>query len=391
MPSTRPQAARRRRSRQIVVGRGKNAVPVGGDAPVSVQSMTTTVTADVNATLQQIAELTAAGCQIVRVAVPSQDDADALPAIAAKSQLPVVADIHFQPKYVFAAIEAGCAAVRVNPGNIKRFDDRVAEIAEAAKQAGTPIRIGVNAGSLDARLLERYGRPCADALVESALWECSLFEEHDFTDLKISVKHHDPVVMIEAYRKLAAACDYPLHLGVTEAGPAFQGTVKSAVAFGALLAEGIGDTIRVSLSAPPVEEVKVGTAILEALHLRERGLEIVSCPSCGRAQVDVYTLAERVTAGLEGFPAPLRVAVMGCVVNGPGEAREADLGVASGNGKGQIFVKGKVVKTVPEDQIVETLIEEAMRIADDMGIDIDGDGDGDDEGGGGPGPQIIVS
>jgi (E)-4-hydroxy-3-methylbut-2-enyl-diphosphate synthase len=388
MPAIRPQVARRRRSRQIMVGRGKNAVPVGGDAPVSVQSMTTTVTADVNATLQQIAELTASGCQIVRVAVPSQDDADALPAIAAKSQIPVIADIHFQPKYVFAALDAGCAAVRVNPGNIKKFDDKVAEIAKAAKDAATPIRIGVNAGSLDKRLLDKYGKPTADALVESALWECSLFEEHDFRDIKISVKHHDPVVMIEAYRKLAAACEYPLHLGVTEAGPAFQGTVKSAVAFGALLAEGIGDTIRVSLSAPPVEEVKVGTAILEALHLRERGLEIVSCPSCGRAQVDVYTLADRVTAGLEGFPAPLRVAVMGCVVNGPGEAREADLGVASGNGKGQIFVKGKVVKTVPEDQIVETLIEEAMRIADEMGISVDPDDEGAADG---PGPQVVVS
>jgi (E)-4-hydroxy-3-methylbut-2-enyl-diphosphate synthase len=230
-----------------------------------------------------------------------------------------------------------------------------------------------------------YGKATPVALVESALWEASLFEEHDFRDIKISVKHNDPVVMIEAYRRLAAACDYPLHLGVTEAGPAFQGTIKSAVAFGALLAEGIGDTIRVSLSAPPVEEVKVGAAILEALHLRERGLEIVSCPSCGRAQVDVYTLAERVTAGLEGFPVPLRVAVMGCVVNGPGEAREADLGVASGNGKGQIFVKGEVVKTVPEAMIVETLIEEAMRIADEMGVEIDPDGTD------GPGPEVVVS
>ena len=211
-----------------------------------------------------------------------------------------------------------------------------------------PIRIGVNAGSLDKRLLEKYGKATAEALVESALWECSLFEEHGFRDIKISVKHNDPVVMIRAYRQLAEQCDYPLHLGVTEAGPAFQGTIKSAVAFGALLAEGIGDTIRVSLSAPPAEEVKVGLAILESLALRERGLEIVSCPSCGRAQVDVYTLADQVTAALDGFPAPLRVAVMGCVVNGPGEAREADLGVASGNGKGQIFVKGKVIKTVPE-------------------------------------------
>lgn len=357
--------ATRRVSRQIMVGN----VPVGGDAPVSVQSMTTTVTADINATLQQIAELTASGCQIVRVAVPTQDDADALPIIAKKANIPVIADIHFQPKYVFAAIDAGCAAVRVNPGNIKQFDDKVGEIAKAAKEAGVPIRIGVNAGSLDKRLLEKYGRATPEALVESALWECSLFEEHDFRDIKISVKHNDPVVMINAYRQLAAACDYPLHLGVTEAGPAFQGTIKSAVAFGALLSEGIGDTIRVSLSAPPAEEVKVGNQILESLNLRQRGLEIVSCPSCGRAQVDVYKLAEEVTAGLEGMEVPLRVAVMGCVVNGPGEAREADLGVASGNGKGQIFVKGEVIKTVPESKIVETLIEEALKLAEQMQAD----------------------
>ena len=358
--------ATRRVSRQIQVG----GVPVGGDAPVSVQSMTTTLTSDVNATLQQIAQLTASGCQIVRVAVPSQDDADALPMIAKKSQIPVIADIHFQPKYVFAALDAGCAAVRVNPGNIRKFDDQVGEIAKRAKYLGTPIRIGVNAGSLDPRLYEKYGKATPEALVESALWECSLFEEHDFRDIKISVKHNDPVVMIQSYRQLAAACDYPLHVGVTEAGPAFQGTIKSAVAFGALLAEGIGDTIRVSLSAPPVEEVKVGNQILESLGLRKRGLEIVSCPSCGRAQVDVYTLADQVSAALEGLDVPLRVAVMGCVVNGPGEAREADLGVASGNGKGQIFVRGEVIKTVPEARIVETLVEEAARLAEELGADL---------------------
>ncbi|UIR20793.1 flavodoxin-dependent (E)-4-hydroxy-3-methylbut-2-enyl-diphosphate synthase [Streptomyces spinosirectus] len=362
MPSVPTKIAERRRSRQIQVG----TVAVGGDAPVSVQSMTTTRTSDIGATLQQIAELTASGCQIVRVACPTQDDADALATIARKSQLPVIADIHFQPKYVFAAIEAGCAAVRVNPGNIKQFDDKVKEIARAAKDHGTPIRIGVNAGSLDRRLLQKYGKATPEALVESALWEASLFEEHDFRDIKISVKHNDPVVMIEAYKQLAAQCEYPLHLGVTEAGPAFQGTIKSAVAFGALLSQGIGDTIRVSLSAPPVEEVKVGIQILESLNLKQRGLEIVSCPSCGRAQVDVYKLAEEVTAGLTGMEVPLRVAVMGCVVNGPGEAREADLGVASGNGKGQIFVKGEVIKTVPESKIVETLIEEAMKIAEQM-------------------------
>ncbi|MBP2327165.1 (E)-4-hydroxy-3-methylbut-2-enyl-diphosphate synthase [Kibdelosporangium banguiense] len=377
MPAPLVSLAPRRRSRQLMV----RDVPVGGDAPVSVQSMTTTVTADVDKTLQQIAELTASGCQIVRVAVPSQDDADALPVIARKSQIPVIADIHFQPKYVFAAIEAGCAAVRVNPGNIKKFDDKVKQIAAAAKDHGTPIRIGVNAGSLDPRLLAKYGKATPEALVESALWECSLFEEHGFTDIKISVKHHDPVVMINAYRQLAGQCDYPLHLGVTEAGPEFQGTVKSAVAFGALLAEGIGDTIRVSLSAPPVQECKVGIQILESLGLRERRLEIVSCPSCGRAQVDVYRLAEEVMAGLEGMEVPLRVAVMGCVVNGPGEAREADLGVASGNGKGQIFVKGEVIRTVPEHQIVTTLIDEAMKIAERMRDDGVASGE----------PQVTVS
>jgi (E)-4-hydroxy-3-methylbut-2-enyl-diphosphate synthase len=366
-PLPPPVVAPRRVSRKIKVGK----VEVGGDAPVSVQSMTTTPTTDINATLQQIAELTASGCDIVRVACPSQDDAEALPAIARKSQIPVIADIHFQPKYVYAAIDAGCAAVRVNPGNIRQFDDQVGEIARRAKAANVSIRIGVNAGSLDKRILEKYGKPTAEALVESAVWEASLFEEHDFHDFKISVKHNDPVVMIKAYQLLAERGDWPLHLGVTEAGPAFQGTIKSATAFGALLSQGIGDTIRVSLSAPPVEEVKVGIQILQSLNLRPRKLEIVSCPSCGRAQVDVYKLADEVTAGLEGMTVPLRVAVMGCVVNGPGEAREADLGVASGNGKGQIFVRGEVIKTVPESMIVETLIEEAMRIAEEMGEPMD--------------------
>lgn len=363
MPAAPPPVlAPRRKTRKIKVGK----VEVGGDAPISVQSMTTTPTTDINATLQQIAELTTAGCDIVRVAVPTSDDAEALPIIAKKSQIPVIADIHFQPKYVFQAIDAGCAAVRVNPGNIRKFDDQVKQIAQAAKDAGISLRIGVNAGSLDKRLLAKYGKATPEALVESAVWEASLFEEHDFHDFKISVKHNDPVVMVRAYELLSERGDWPLHLGVTEAGPAFQGTIKSATAFGSLLSKGIGDTIRVSLSAPPVEEVKVGNQILQALNLRPRKLEIVSCPSCGRAQVDVYTLAEKVTAGLEGMTVPLRVAVMGCVVNGPGEAREADLGVASGNGKGQIFVRGEVIKTVPESMIVETLIEEAMRIADEM-------------------------
>ena len=359
-----PTLAERRKTRQIMVGN----VPVGSDAQISVQSMTTTQTTDINGTLQQIAELTASGCDIVRVACPTQDDADVLHVIAKKSQIPVIADIHFQPKYVFQAIDAGCGAVRVNPGNIKKFDDKVGEIAKAAKDAGVSLRIGVNAGSLDPRLLEKYGKPTPEALVESAVWEASLFEEHDFHDFKISVKHNDPVVMVKAYEMLAERGDWPLHLGVTEAGPAFQGTIKSSVAFGSLLSKGIGDTIRVSLSAPPVEEIKVGNQILESLNLRPRKLEIVSCPSCGRAQVDVYKLADDVTAGLEHLTVPIRVAVMGCVVNGPGEAREADLGVASGNGKGQIFVKGEVIKTVPEDEIVQTLIDEANRIAADMDV-----------------------
>ena len=365
MPTAPPPVlAPRRKSRQIKVGK----VLVGGDAPVSVQSMCTTPTTDINATLQQIAELTASGCDIVRVAVPSQDDADALPIIARKSQIPVIADIHFQPKYVFAAIDAGCAAVRVNPGNIRKFDDQIEAIAKAASDAGVSIRIGVNAGSLDRRIMAKYGKATPEALVESAKWEASLFEQYDFHDFKISVKHNDPVVMVRAYELLAAEGDWPLHLGVTEAGPAFQGTIKSATAFGALLSQGIGDTIRVSLSAPPVEEVKVGNQILQSLNLRPRKLEIVSCPSCGRAQVDVYSLADSVTEGLQGMSVPLRVAVMGCVVNGPGEAREADLGVASGNGKGQIFVRGEVVKTVPESEIVATLIEEANRLAAELGV-----------------------
>ena len=370
IPKVKEAPFPRRKTRLIHVG----DLPVGGGSPITVQSMTTTKTHDIGATLQQIAELTAAGCDIVRVACPTDKDAEALPIIARQSTIPVIADIHFQPKYVFAAIDAGCAAVRVNPGNIRKFDDQVGAITKAAAENIVSLRIGVNAGSLDRRMYEKYGRATPEALAESAIWEASLFEEHGFHDFKISVKHHDPVTMIRAYEILSDAGDWPLHLGVTEAGPAFQGTIKSATAFGALLREGIGDTIRVSLSAPPVEEVKVGLQILQSMGLRERTLEIVSCPSCGRAQVDVYTLAEEVTEGLKELTVPLRVAVMGCVVNGPGEAREADLGVASGNGKGQIFIKGKVVETVPEDQIVETLIKHANALAEEMGLE-EGDGE----------------
>jgi (E)-4-hydroxy-3-methylbut-2-enyl-diphosphate synthase len=365
-PAARPavEPPRRRTTRRIRVG----GVEVGGGAPVSVQSMTTTKTHDVNATLQQIAALNATGIDIVRVACPRQEDADALATIAAKSTVPVVADIHFQWKYAMQAIAAGVAKVRINPGNIHKAGDhsKVKVIGDAARERGIPIRIGVNGGSLEQRLLAKYGGATPDALVESALDEVRLLEEVDFHDIAISVKHSDPWVMIQTYRKLADATDYPLHLGVTEAGPPRTGVPKSAVGIGALLAEGIGDTIRVSLSADPVEEVKAGIAILESLHLRERGLDVVSCPSCGRAEVDVYTLADKVQTALEGLDVPLRVAVMGCVVNGPGEAREADLGVAAGKKKGQIIQHGQVVYTVQESDIVETLVHLANEMADDI-------------------------
>jgi (E)-4-hydroxy-3-methylbut-2-enyl-diphosphate synthase len=350
----------RRPTRRIAIG----GVPIGGGAPISVQSMTTTKTADVNATLQQIASLVAAGVDIVRVAVPHWEDAEALVAIAAKSTVPVVADIHFQWKYAIAALEAGIQGLRINPGNI-RYQDKVRVIAREAKARGVPIRIGVNAGSLEKELLERYGAPTPEALVESALNEARILEDEDFVDIKISVKHSDPRVMIEAYRRLAAACDYPLHLGVTEAGPMPMGGVKSAVGIGALLSEGIGDTIRVSLTDDPVEEVKVGTKILESLGLRRRGLDLVACPSCGRAEVDVLGLTKDVNAALEreGITQPVRVAVMGCVVNGPGEAREADLGIAAGKGQGFLIVGGEVVDKIPESEFVTRLVAEAKRLA----------------------------
>jgi (E)-4-hydroxy-3-methylbut-2-enyl-diphosphate synthase len=354
--------SQRRQTRQLHVGR----VAVGGDAPISIQSMTTTKTADINATLQQIASLVAAGVDIVRVAVPHWEDAEALVAIAAKSTVPVVADIHFQWKYAMAALEAGIQGLRINPGNIK-YQDKVRLISREAKARGVPIRIGVNAGSLEKDLLEKYGNPTPEALVESALNEARILEDEDFTDIKISVKHSSPAVMIESYRALAEKCDYPLHLGVTEAGPMPMGGVKSAVGIGALLAEGIGDTIRVSLTDDPVEEVKVGTWILQSLGLRKRGLDLVACPSCGRAEVDVIGLTREVNEALERekLQAPIRVAVMGCVVNGPGEAREADIGIAAGKGQGFLVVKGEVIDKIPEGRFVERLIEEARRIAEE--------------------------
>ncbi len=356
-----PMTATRRTTRQITIG----GVPIGGGAPISVQSMTTTKTSDINATLQQIASLVATGVDIVRVAVPHWEDAEALTAIAAKSTVPVVADIHFQWKYAMAALEAGIQGLRINPGNIK-YQDKVRLIAREAKARGVPIRIGVNAGSLEKDLLEKYGRPTPEALVDSALNEARILEDEDFFDIKISVKHSNPRVMIEAYRQLAEKCDYPLHLGVTEAGPMPLGGVKSAVGIGALLAEGIGDTIRVSLTDDPVEEVKVGTAILQSLGLRKRGLDLVACPSCGRAEVDVLGLTKQVNEALEkkGITVPLRVAVMGCVVNGPGEAREADLGIAAGKGQGFLIVNGEVTDKIPEDQFVARLVSEAEKIAE---------------------------
>ncbi len=352
----------RRETRRITVG----PVQVGGGAPVSVQTMTVTPTHEVDTTLQAIAMVQAAGADLVRVAVPRREDADALAEIVEHARIPVIADIHFQWKYAVAAIEAGCAGVRINPGNIKKHD-KVKLIGDMAKERGTAIRIGVNGGSLEDEVLEEFGGPTPEAMVESALREVRLLEDVDFFNTKISVKHSDPWVMIQTYRLLSERCDYPLHLGVTEAGPKYTGSLKSAVGIGTLLAEGIGDTIRVSLSADPVEEVKAGIAILEALHLRERGLDVVSCPSCGRAQVDVWTLAENVQKGLEGtIDVPLRVAVMGCVVNGPGEAREADIGVAAGNGKGQIFKKGETIATVQEADIVEAIVHFAQEMAEEI-------------------------
>ncbi len=350
----------RRQTRQVRVGN----VTVGGDAPIRVQSMTTTKTADINATLQQIASLVATGCEIVRVAVPHWEDAKALEAIAAKSTIPVIADIHFQWKYAMAALEAGIQGLRINPGNI-RYQDKVRLIAREAKARGVPIRIGVNGGSLEKDLLAKYGNPTPEALVESALNEARILEDEGFFDIKISVKHSNPRVMIEAYRQLAEKCDYPLHLGVTEAGPMPMGGIKSAVGIGALLAEGIGDTIRVSLTDDPVEEVKVGTWILQSLGLRKRGLDLVACPSCGRAEVDVLGLTKAVNEALEaeGFKEPMRVAVMGCVVNGPGEAREADLGIAAGKGQGFLIVEGEVKDKVAEKDFVPALIAAAKDLA----------------------------
>jgi (E)-4-hydroxy-3-methylbut-2-enyl-diphosphate synthase len=352
----------RRPTRQIHVG----PVAVGGGAPVSVQSMTVTKTADVDATLAQIYALKAAGADIVRCTCNEEEAAEGLARIVPRSPVPIVADIHFQYRLALAAMEAGVAALRLNPGNIRKAE-HIKTVAREAKDRGLPVRIGVNAGSLDPELYERHGGATPEALVASAMKELALFEEVGFSDVKISVKASSVPVMIDAYRLLSETTDHPLHLGVTEAGPPPQGLIKSVAGIGTLLAEGIGDTIRFSLTADPVEEARAGRRLLEVLGLRERkGLDLIACPSCGRAEVDVIRVAQEAEAALSERNIPLQVAVMGCVVNGPGEAREADLGVASGNGKGQIFVKGEVIKTVPESKIVETLIEEAMKIAEQM-------------------------
>ncbi len=349
----------RRKSRQIHVGR----VPIGGGAPVSVQSMTTTKTDDVQATLIQVHELATQGADIVRVAVPHEADARALPEIVAEGGVPIIADIHFSVRLAMLALEAGVHGLRLNPGNM-RNPQHIKEVAEAAKERGIPIRIGVNAGSLDKKLIQKYGRPTAEALVESALYEIGLLEEHGFTAIKVSVKHQNVAEMIAAYRMLAERTDVPLHLGVTEAGTPKTGIVKSAIGIGTLLAEGIGDTIRVSLTADPVEEVKAGKQILNALGLRQDTFDLVACPSCGRAELDVFALAEEVEAAIEKMDLPpMQIAVMGCEVNGPGEARDADIGIAAGPGRGLLFSKGKQIGWVPHDRLVAALLEEAERLA----------------------------
>jgi len=344
----------RRHSRQVSIG----GVTVGGDAPVRVQSMTITKTFDVAATLAQIEGLAALGCELVRVAVPFDEDAAALPEIARRSPIPVIADIHFTWRHALDALEAGIPGLRLNPGTIGDRK-RVKMIAEEARARGVPIRIGVNAGSLDPNLLRRYGSPTAEAMVESALREAALLEEHGFSDIKISVKSEDVQMCLDAYRGLAEACDYPLHLGVTEAGPPPQGIVKSAIALGTLLLEGIGDTLRVSLTTPPEEEVVVGWEILKAVGLRRRGVEIVACPSCGRAEVDVFELTRAVRARAHELPDGMKVAVMGCPVNGPGESRGADVGIAAGVHQGLLFVGGKSVARYREDELVDALVTAA--------------------------------
>ncbi|MEE9206333.1 MAG: flavodoxin-dependent (E)-4-hydroxy-3-methylbut-2-enyl-diphosphate synthase [Acidimicrobiia bacterium] len=351
----------RKKTNQIRVG----TVAVGGDAPVSVQSMTTTKTADVDATLAQVYALRGAGADIVRITCNDIAAAQGLAEIVPRSPVPIIADIHFQHRLALAALEAGVDGLRLNPGNIRKAD-HIKAVAVAAADRGVPIRIGVNAGSLDKDLLEKYGAPVPQALVDSALAEVRLLEKVGFFDIKISVKHSDVSSMVESYRLLSEAVDHPLHLGVTEAGPPPAGLMKSVAGIATLLLEGIGDTIRFSLTADPVEEAEAGRRLLEQLGLRERsGLDLIACPSCGRAEVDVVAVVTEAQAALEAENLPIQVAIMGCVVNGPGEAREADIGIAAGKGKGHLFIKGQVVRVVPEAEMVGALVDEARRLADE--------------------------
>lgn len=351
----------RRQTRQLHVG----DVPVGGGAPVTVQSMTTTKTADVDGTLAQVYALAGAGADIVRVTCNDVEAAQGLAEIMPRSPVPIIADIHYQYRLALAAMEAGVQGLRLNPGNIRK-EDQIKTVAREAKDRGLSIRVGVNAGSLDKDLLEKYGSAVPEALVESAQKEIRYLEEVDFFDIKISVKHSNVTSMVNSYRLLADTIDYPLHLGVTEAGPPPAGLIKSVAGIATLLNEGIGDTIRFSLTADPVEEAKAGRQLLENLGLRERkGLDLIACPSCGRAEVDVIEIATSAQAALEEANLPIQVAVMGCVVNGPGEAREADIGIAAGRGRGHLFIKGQVVRVVPESEMVEALLDEAQKLVDE--------------------------
>jgi (E)-4-hydroxy-3-methylbut-2-enyl-diphosphate synthase len=351
----------RRQTRQIRVGN----VAVGGEAPVSVQSMTTTKTADVDGTLQQVYALAANGADIVRITCNDVEAAQGLAEIVPRSPVPIVADIHFQYKLALAALEAGVNGLRLNPGNI-RNETHIKTVAREAKDHRVPIRIGVNGGSLDRDLEAKYGGAVPEALVESALTEIRYLEDVDFTDIKISVKHSNVPTMVASYRLLSETVDYPLHLGVTEAGPLPGGLIKSVAGIATLLNEGIGDTIRFSLTADPVEEAKAGRQLLEYLGLRERkGLDLIACPSCGRAEVDVIDVASRAQAALEAENLPIQVAVMGCVVNGPGEASSADIGIAAGRGKGHLFIRGQVVRVVPEAEMVEALLDEARKLVEE--------------------------
>lgn len=351
----------RRNTRQLHVGK----VPVGGLAPVSVQSMTTTKTADVDGTLAQVYALAGAGADIVRITCNEVEAAQGLAEIIPRSPVPIIADIHYQYRLALAALEAGVQGLRLNPGNIRK-EDQIKTVAKEAKDRGVPIRVGVNAGSLDRDLLARYGSPVPEALVESAQIEIRYLEEVGFEDIKISVKHSNVQSMIASYRLLSETVDYPLHLGVTEAGPPPAGLIKSVAGIATLLNDGIGDTIRFSLTADPVEEAKAGRQLLEILGLRERkGLDLIACPSCGRAEVDVIEITTRAQAALEEANLPIQVAVMGCVVNGPGEAREADIGIAAGRGKGHLFIKGQVVRVVPESEMVEALLDEAKKLVEE--------------------------